>query len=304
MVNCKICSKVVNREDKSKVACSNCLMFCHIKCTKIDKTDPEALKEASKKWICPDCELPASEPNTMIDLLKGLTEEVREMKAKLQAIDELKDIKDTLNKQSDLSFENMEKLLKIENLLEEQKKEVTRLSVENSTLRAKVSDLEGRLNFVEQNQLKNTVEIRGIPEKPGETVVATILGVGAGLGVKLCPEDLDHAIRLRPKQEGTPGPIIARFVRQGTRDDLVRQRRTRRDFSTRHMGWGENESHRVYVSEAMTANNKHLYWLARQMKTTAKIKYVWFSGGRVRCRKEDGFPAVIIEKPTDLDVFT
>lgn len=307
MVNCKICAKPVSREEKFKLSCVLCSALCHIKCTKIDRTDQEAALEASKKWTCPECESASratgAGASTVIDLLRALTEEVKEMKAKLQAIDELKDIKDSLNKQSDLSFENMEKLKKIENLLEEQNTKVEQLTLENGNLKAKIIDLEGKLNHVEQNQLRNTIEIRGIPEKPGETVVGTMLGVGAGLGVKLTPEDLDHVVRLRPRQEGTPGPIIARFVRQGLRDELVRQRRAKRDFSTRHLGWSENESHRVYLNEAMTSFNKHLYWLARQKKTSAKIKYIWFSGGKVRCRQSDGYPAVVIEKPSDLDVF-
>lgn len=44
----------------------------------------------------------------MIELLRALTEEVKEMKVKLLDIDVLMDIKGNLNKQSDLSFENKE----------------------------------------------------------------------------------------------------------------------------------------------------------------------------------------------------
>ncbi|CAH1404119.1 unnamed protein product [Nezara viridula] len=83
------------------------------------------------------------------------------MKTKLQGIEELKDIKDILNKQSEMFFENIERLLKIETLLEEQKN-----------------------------------------QRSCETVTGTILSVGAGLGFKLSPGDLDHGVRLEPKQEG------------------------------------------------------------------------------------------------------
>ncbi|XP_066909122.1 uncharacterized protein [Halyomorpha halys] len=197
----------------------------------------------------------------------------------------------------------MERLQKIEAVLEQQKNKMEELSIENKNLKVKLSDLEGRLNQAEQNNLKNTVEVRGIPEKQGETVVGTILSIGSGLGVKLSPDDLDHALRLRAKQEGAPGPIIVRFVRQTMRDEPVRQRRAKRDFSTRHLGWDENDAFCVYLSKAMTPANKHLDWLARQKQKVAKIKYVWFSGGRVRCRKSDGYPTVTTGKTSDLDVF-
>ncbi|XP_066901643.1 uncharacterized protein [Halyomorpha halys] len=282
MVICKTCSKAISRDEKMKISYITCLNIYHNKCIKLDSSEPDV----HKKWMCAECEsgpgmLKGNEPITMINLLKGLIEEVREMKAKLQGIDELEDFKDSLQKQSELSFENLERLEKIEALLDQQKNKIEELSLENNNLNAKISGLEARINQAEQNHLNNSVEIRGIPEKQGETIVGTVLSIGASLGVKLCPDDLDHAVRLRPKQERAPGSIV-RFVRQTVRDELVRQRIAKRDFSTRHLGRDEHDAHRVYVSEAMTLANKHLYWLARQKQKVAKIKYVWFSGGRVR----------------------
>nr|XP_024219390.1 farnesyl pyrophosphate synthase-like [Halyomorpha halys] len=139
--------------------------------------------------------LKGNEPSTMINLLKGLIEEVREMKVKLQGIDELKDIKDTLQKQSELSFDNLEWLEKIEALLDQQKNKIEELSLENNNLQAKIYGLEARINQAEQNHLNNSVEIRGIPEKQGETIVGTVLSTGAGLGVKLFLDDLDHGLQ-------------------------------------------------------------------------------------------------------------
>ncbi|CAH1394268.1 unnamed protein product [Nezara viridula] len=155
MVNCKLCAKTVSREDKTKIVCVTCQNLFHVKCTKIDSTN---LKETSKKWRCSDCELlsgtlPAAESSSILDLLKGLTEEVRELKSKLQGIDKLKEIKEALQKQSELSFENMDRLLKIETLLEDQKTHVENLTIENNKLKTKISELEIRLNFTEQNLL-------------------------------------------------------------------------------------------------------------------------------------------------------
>ncbi|CAH1392614.1 unnamed protein product [Nezara viridula] len=158
MVNCKLCSKTISREDKTKIVCVTCQNLFHVKCTKIGSTDLEGLKETSKKWKCSDCELlsgtlPAAESSSTLDLLRGLTEEVRELKSKLQGIDELKEIKEALQKQSELSFENMDRLLKIETLLEDQKTHVENLTIENNKLKTKISELEIRLNFTEQNLL-------------------------------------------------------------------------------------------------------------------------------------------------------
>ncbi|CAH1392867.1 unnamed protein product [Nezara viridula] len=150
MFNCNLCTKKVGCEDKTKVVCVTCQNLFHVKCTKINFTDLDDLKETSKKWRCSDCELssgtlPAAESSNILDLLGGLTEEVRELKSKLQEIDELKELKEAPQNQSELSFENMDRLLKIETLLEDQK-----THVENNRLKTKISELESRLNFTEQ----------------------------------------------------------------------------------------------------------------------------------------------------------
>ncbi|CAH1394035.1 unnamed protein product [Nezara viridula] len=77
----------------------------------------------------------ASEFTAVIDLLRALTEEVKQMKSKLQGIDELKEINGTLQKQSELSFENIDQLLKMKTLLEEQKTHVEKLILENNTFK-------------------------------------------------------------------------------------------------------------------------------------------------------------------------
>ncbi|XP_073978140.1 uncharacterized protein [Rhodnius prolixus] len=328
MVVCPACNSTVTRDDKKSLTCSNvqCKAIYHSKCCNLKDKDVDNLIALNKTWICPACDtakknFPHSErPVTpseasaasslndesvrkLWEVLKELAEEVRLMKVRLpESGCDFKDIKSTLDKQAELSFENSERLKKLENLLETQNKQIELLSSENCTLKKKVSALEVRVNTSEQRLLRNTIEIRGIPSKQEEVPAAVVVSVCAGLGLKISSDDLDHVERLGPRRDGAPGAVVARFVRQSLRDEVVRQRRIKRDFSTRHLGYHDSDS-RVYVGDAMTATNRHLYWLARQKRSADKVKYVWFSGGRVKCRRGDGLPVVVINSPEDLDVF-
>lgn len=73
------------------------------------------------------------------------------------------------------------------------------MSLENSDLKTKITDLEGRLNFVKLIFKKSKKS--EVSEKSGEIAVCDSRHskVQQGLGFKLCQEDLDHAVRLRPK---------------------------------------------------------------------------------------------------------
>lgn len=216
--------------------------------------------------------------------------------------EDFKEVKTTLQKQVDLSFENAERLKSLEELVLKQEKLIESLSSENSFLKNKIKNLEIRINQTEQDHLSNTIEIRGVPGRTGETPEGTVLKIGASLGIKLKIEDLDYVQKRRPREDDPRPPVIvARFIRRDIRDEVIRLRKLKRDFSTRHLDWDSDE--RIYLSEGMSPGNRHLYWLARQKKAAGKVKFVWFAGGRVRCRRDNGLPAVIINKEEDLDVF-
>ncbi|XP_066909446.1 uncharacterized protein [Halyomorpha halys] len=161
--------------------------------------------------------------------------------------------------------------------------------------------MEIRINQAEQGQLTHSLEIKGIPVKTGETPDGIICSIGAVLDVKLSPEDLDEVERKRPRGEDPrPPAMVVRFVRQTVRDEVIRLRKVKRDFTTRHLGWDSDQW--IYIGEEITPVNRHLYWLARQVKAAGRLRYVWFARG-IRCRREDGQPVVIINTAEDLEAF-
>lgn len=326
MVLCPLCKLNVSRDDKKSFTCSisTCQAIYHGKCLNLGADiDGDKDKTMRKNWICPNCEKnrkkgeriasppgtdqqPSSSDSTqlMLAAIKSLTDEVRGLKCSIDAnATEIKEIKDSLEKQISITFENAERMKAIESLLEKQNTKIDGLVSENNTLKTRVSELEIRLNKSEQQHLIRSVEIRGVPARQGDSLMGLVKNIGTGLGFNLEPEEIDSVERLRSRQDDSPGPLLVRFTRQSTRDEWVQRRRVMRDFSTRHLGWQENDSHKIFIGEAMSGTNKLLYWLARQKRTAGKIKYVWFSGGKVKCRREDGQQVVVINCPADLDVF-
>lgn len=234
--------------------------------------------------------------------MQALTDELSRFKKSIT--DELRQIKSSLQANGQMTSENTKKLEDIEKRMEREAEKFEGLILENKNLKARITELEVGLNQAEQEIRSKNVEIRGIPVRDGENLVSLVVSIGAGMGMPLKAEDLDSVERIRQRRDDTrPPPIIAKFARKTTRDLFVKERKVRRDFSTVNIGWAEGDKHVIYVSEDMSPMNKRLFYLARQARAAKKITYVWFSEGRVRCRKADGHRVVIVNIPEDLDVF-
>ncbi|XP_066905689.1 uncharacterized protein [Halyomorpha halys] len=159
--------------------------------------------------------------------------------------DDLKDIKNVMNTQGEIIFENSKRLKTMEERAKKQDETLEKLVIENNNLKKQIKTMEARINQPAQGQLTHSLEIRGIPVKTGETPEGILCSIGAALGVKLGPEDLDTVERKRPRGEDPrPPAIVVRFVRQTVRDEVIRLRKVKRDFTTRHLGWDSDE--RIY----------------------------------------------------------
>lgn len=330
MAKCPLCNVTIVREDKVRVSCTGCSLLYHGRCVGLQDEEVETLKSLKMPWLCKTCvksrkalsvnERPvspgpaskdlaaaqdpqvgggSSESNPVLNAISRLSEEIRSLKG------DINDMKTSLDRCGELGGENQRKLDAIEKKLEDQNKLLGELKQENLTLKKRVAELEVSLNHAEQDLRSKSVEIRGLPVLGGESPSGLVTAIATKLGLKLAEGDLDTVERLRPKRGDTrPPPIIAKFVRQSVRDELVRLRKVRRDLlTTNDIGWTDGVGHPIYLGEDMSPMNRKLYWLARQKAKEGKIKYVWFAGGRVRCRQADGRPVIIINTSTDLDVF-
>ncbi|CAH1405864.1 unnamed protein product [Nezara viridula] len=180
----------------------------------------------AENWFCHTCVKSVSKNHatTAAELSEGSnTSLLAEVK---KIAEDIKEVKISLGKQSDLAFENNERLRKIEELALKQEKIIENLVSENKTLKSQIIILEYKLNQAEQAQLANNVEIRGITVNPDKTTEGLVCSIGAALGVKLYVEDLNFEERKRSRREDPrPPPIVVRFVRQTLRDEIIRLRK-------------------------------------------------------------------------------
>lgn len=141
-------------------------------------------------------------------------------------------------------------------------------------LEKKVESLETELNRVdieEQHNRRNNVRIFGLEQGKDEDIYETVSAFcRQKLKCDIVENDIDYCYRFQGLKDGTPGPVVARFVRRATREEV---------FSSKKMLRGSG----VVIREDLTRRRLALLKeVGRKLKLTNKD--VWTSNGKV-CAK-------------------
>lgn len=299
MTNCQACQQQVNRSKNDSIQCSSCKKIFHLACEKMTTNELAFIKV--KEWKCGPCDREWKRPDSPLKPPGGrLEQEVAEICVSLES----------LHAKFDEKFKSLE-----DNLMKALA-DVQHLTTANSQLTRENQVLRDRVQRVEQELLltTNSIEIHGLPVKANEDVVQLVADIGRALDVPIKPEDVNLARRIPMRAEGAaassaavpihrPPPIMVHLVRRATRDSLLSRRKVVRDFTTRRLGWQDNEAPTVYINEALSQNNKKLYALANNLRKSNRIKFLWVREGRVYIRKKEGQMAILLKSHEQLENF-
>ncbi|KAJ2939015.1 hypothetical protein O0L34_g18992 [Tuta absoluta] len=212
----------------------------------------------------------------------------------------------------------------------ESHKKITDLESDNNNLRAElkslknqdnglaeaqksielISQLRDDINDKDQQSLLNDIEITGIPEFNGESVVNVAIMVARKLQANLEENDIISAIRVGPKNLdketpdsfSRPRPIVVQLSRRSRRDELIKNSRVRRNATTADLGLPPHQPRNFYVNERLTKRNRVLFAKAREAARDAQWKFIWTKYGRIYARKSDSkeSPVETLRNETDI----
>ncbi|KAJ2937512.1 hypothetical protein O0L34_g18656 [Tuta absoluta] len=161
-----------------------------------------------------------AEFNVTVEKLKNeFTTTTDFLTKQVTGLDEI--VKSTSSRLNSLEKENISLRQEIQSLKQQQP---------TQDLMASMLKLEDDLNNKEQQSLLNDVDITGIPEFPGESVMHIVLTAATKLSCNLQESDVVTASRVGPKRKyqetgkpAWPRPIVVRLARQATRTDGLHQ---------------------------------------------------------------------------------
>ena len=170
--------------------------------------------------------------------------------------------------------------------------ELEKVETESREKDIKIRSLERDIEELQQYGRRNAVIISGVGETEGENTDHIALDIANNkLNIKLEPHEISRSHRLGPLRNGSVRPrnIVVKLATYNIRKRIYDARR-----SLRNTG--------IFTSEHLTRHRGNLFYEARQLLRSGRLKHVWTSDGRVLVRNHDGvvFP---IRDITDLDTF-
>lgn len=182
-----------------------------------------------------------------------------------------------------------------------------RIELQDKTIlemRESIQTLQLTLQTQEQHELRDELEIVGVPEQNNENLKHIVILSSNKVGVNLNEEDLDLVHRAGPRKPGSqsetqPRSIIVKLARKSKRDEIISAAKSRRNLTTEDITPGP--SAKLYINERLSKTNRRLFRETRQRAQKYNFRYTWTRNGTIYVRKTDGKPAIIIRTEADLD---
>lgn len=292
MANCNICLKAI-KANSAKLQCCECNCDFHGSCLKLSKPDVDYLTSDGMVWRCKKCAEARRQSLRFESTMQEGKVSLDDIMKKINEIAENQKVQEqNFNKSNELLSQKIEENTKhvkdqtdsLARCLEV----IDKLVSENKQLSKKVEEFERRIDEMEQYSRSNAVEIHGVPLLPNESVVGIVKDVGKAMDMQVTDSMIDACHRLGSKSgpNNPPTGIIVKFVRRLDKEEFLRNRRVKRNLSTRHMGMAMDQA--VYVNEALTPARRRLLAAARQLRRDKNFRHLWVRGGKIFLRKEDG----------------
>lgn len=186
---------------------------------------------------------------------------------------------------------------------------------EISYLKAKLTSFESRLGDMEQHNLRNELEIIGVPEQSNENLTHLVLTAAKKVSVDLKESDIDAIHRAGPKRNHSSvgaidalkfRPIVVKLTRRAIRDKIIFAAKVRRNLTSE--GLVDNHISSIYFNERLSNSNRQLFREARRYAKQCNFRFCWVRNGSIyvrkaACSKEKKYPAFTIRSYNDIETY-
>ena len=170
---------------------------------------------------------------------------------------------------------------------------IVALETELRTTKSERDSLQRDLRELQQYTRRNALRVYN-PSWPEPTnqvepedTDALILKLAEDLDVPLAPWEIGRSHRVgRPRNDGSPRPIIVKFISYNVRRRVYDARKKLRD-TPRLRG--------IYINEDLTPENNKLAYDARQLKRNGQLYDTFTRDGRIFVRRNQGNRPVVVK---------
>ncbi|KAI5634392.1 hypothetical protein NE865_12888 [Phthorimaea operculella] len=164
--------------------------------------------------------------------------------------------------------------------------------------------LEDKIEDLQRTSRKTCLELKNVPKIAQESqsdLIKIVTNLANTIKLDMSERDIDDIFRLRARNnEETKPSIIVELRSSILRTDFLKKVKTfnisnNTRLQAKHLGFTKFEDTPIFISEQLTVKGSRLFFLARELKRTNKVKYCWTSHGKVLVRKDDTSKVIHIQ---------
>lgn len=114
------------------------------------------------------------------------------------------------------------------------------------------------------------------------------------MGVTITEDRIDGCHRLGIVQQGRYRSIIVKFTRGSIKEELLRQRKIKRNLNTSDIGMTSGPAEVIYMNESLTSTRRKIFNAARTLRKEKGYTYIWIKNGKIFLRNNEGDKAVLL----------
>ena len=173
----------------------------------------------------------------------------------------------------------------------EAKKENVEFKETVNLLKSKVINLETQVSELKNQQLRDNIEISGVPCRSDENCKMVALNVIKQVRPETIQDDIVEVHRMGNANDLDGNPrmhrnLLVQLKERKVRDEIYKNKKKLRGVDTVRMGLS-SESQRIYINENLSRESKALFKKANDLRKEKRWKYIWTSFGIILVRKDD-----------------
>ena len=185
-------------------------------------------------------------------------------------------------------------------------KELERLGKKIEAVSERLNNICEAIDSMESYSYQYNIKLVGFPEAhEHESAIETAnlcLEIFKAIGVSgLTSHDIDIAHRVKSRSDTGPKPIICKFVRRMTKENVMNRRREVGKISPSILGYNSETSlAQAKIYDHLTPRLQHLLSEANKFKSGHHFQYCWANNGQVLLRKSHDSRVIKLRSMEDL----
>lgn len=273
---CGQCRMEVKEEKEDSIECDKCAKTFHVLCTKLDKRQYEhLLKNNNDEYVCHLC----------VGCDNTVGEELQIIKTKLNKLDQLTEMQETMNFMST----KFDEILKG---VTENKNKIKNIEKENRQLKHEIKSLKESVKMLNDQRVKNDCIISGPDLNKNTSAVDAAIDISNKVGVDLKEEDIDEAYFLNTKrQSNLKQSLVVKFNTRLAKEKLMAAKpKLKENVVTKS----------VYVNDYLSRQTMQLFNYAKSLKSVG-YHSIYTHAGRIFAKKSEITKPRLIKSEEDVD---